>query len=117
LPEAPMEIVQLSATALDTGRPPLPAVAVPEGLEPAEPRRRPVFFKGEGWVDTGVVQRAQLSIEVSLAGPLVVEEPDSTVLVLEGQHVRLDRSGALILEPWAEARGSRADREVEATVG
>jgi N-methylhydantoinase A len=117
LPEAPMEIVRLSATALDSGRPSLPPVAVAEQTEGSEPRRRDVYFKDTGWTAADVIQRGHIAAGATLAGPLVIEEPDSTVLVLDGQRVRLHPTGALILELAPDSPGSHTTRVLEASVG
>jgi N-methylhydantoinase A len=117
LPDAPMEIVRLTVTAIDTGRAAPPQVALREPTEPAELRQRAAFFKDDGWVQTDVHKRSQLPVAVSLAGPLVIEEPDSTVLVLDGQCVRLHHTGALILELAPDARTAHPLGELETSVG
>jgi N-methylhydantoinase A len=119
LPNAPVEIVYLTATAVDTGRP-RPAGAESPALPPAgavESATRPVYLKDEGWVETDVVRRGSLPPGTSLAGPLVIEEHDSTVLVLSGQQVTVHASGALVLELAAGIGDGGEAREVGARVG
>lgn len=87
-PEDRVEIVTLRLTA--TGLLPMAAAAA----EPARPGRaahtRPVFAGG-AWADAPVVQRAALVAPV--AGPVIVEEDYTTILVPPGWRI----------EPGAEA--------------
>jgi N-methylhydantoinase A len=117
LPEAPMEIVYLSATAVDSGRRPLPPVELNDCPPLTVRTRRPVFFKEAGWIDTDVVRREMMPVGVAFAGPLVVEEPDSTVLVLGDQQVTLHATGALVLEDSAPGDDPGTRRELGALVG
>jgi N-methylhydantoinase A len=117
LPEAPMEIVYLSATAVDSGRPPLPPIELPESSSLAGKSRRAVFFKGAGWIETDVIHRDVLPVGVAFSGPLVIEEPDSTVLVLSDQRVTLHPTGALVLDFSTHRGDLQANREVGAVVG
>jgi len=47
----------------------------------AEVPARPVYFPGPGYVETPVVRRSTLAQGAELAGPLVVEEMDATIVV------------------------------------
>jgi N-methylhydantoinase A len=65
--------------------------------EPPEPRvRRPVFL-GDGWVEAAVYDRAALGAEQQIAGPAIIEQEDTTTLVLSGWQVRVDDHGNLDL--------------------
>jgi N-methylhydantoinase A len=91
----PVELVALRVEALgavarhDLGAP---------GSAPAPPaRERDVWFAGRGWCATPVLGRAALGADAVASGPLVVEQPDCTVLVEPGQEVRVDEDGTLVL--------------------
>lgn len=43
--------------------------------------RRDVYFAESGWVETGIFQRGDLTVGMGIAGPAVVEQPDSTLVV------------------------------------
>jgi N-methylhydantoinase A len=45
-----------------------------------------------------VLQRAALRSGDELAGPAVIEQPDSTILVPPGARARVDQIGNVILE-------------------
>lgn len=100
LPDATVEIVHLAATALDTAQPPALVPAQTEAVERAA-ARRPVYFKDAGWCEAAVCRRDSIPRDATLEGPLVIEQHDSTVLVLEGQRARSHDSGALIIEELA----------------
>ncbi len=98
--EAVVEIVYLTATAIEP-RPVPPALAVPP-RGPAEPvELRQVFWKDGGWTETPVYDRADFGPGTELHGPAIVEEVDSTTLVLTGQELRVHPTGALLLEEAA----------------
>ena len=93
-PGSPVELVSLRAAA--TGR--LPA-----------PDARPFQSRGEGrssttrkawlagsWRDVAVWQRNQIPLGGTVAGPAVIEEAYTTVLLLEGWVCHRDRSGHLV---------------------
>jgi N-methylhydantoinase A len=49
-------------------------------------------------------RRADLPAGHELEGPAIVEEPDSTTLVLPGQVARVDASGSIVLSEVDAAR-------------
>jgi N-methylhydantoinase A len=51
-----------------------------------------------GWTSCDVYLRDELPPQAALEGPVLIEEPTSTTLVLEGQQVYRDRRGLLIIE-------------------
>jgi N-methylhydantoinase A len=99
-PSEPVEIVNVRSTAI--GR-----LARPRATAPADPddrtdasavkATRPVFFAGEGFVDTRIYDRYRLRPGECLDGPAVVEERDSTVLVHPRWTARVDDAGNLVL--------------------
>ena len=98
LPDAGMEIVRLSAVAVDADRLHTGAYAQFDGSEERLDDTRSVFFKDQGWVQTPVINRAMLPIGETVEGPLVIEEIDSTILVLDGRCATRHASGAVIVE-------------------
>ena len=59
---------------------------------------RPVYFEEEGgFVDTPIVDRARLQADDAVDGPAVIEEFDSTTVVLPHQRAIVDRYGNIIL--------------------
>ncbi len=72
---------------------------LPDSIPPA-PTRVPVsrraWFPERGWIETPVVDRAQLSA-TPRSGPLIVQEYDATCLVPHGSSVALDAFGNIRL--------------------
>ena len=59
--------------------------------------RRPIYVGGR-WEEANVYERRDLGPGVEIAGPSIVEQPDTTVLLLPGDRGRVDGQGNLILE-------------------
>ena len=67
----------------------------PDG-PPGEPSTvRPVCF--EEWLDTPIYGRAVLAAGQRVAGPAVIEERESTLVVPPGARVAIDATGAATL--------------------
>ncbi|MCZ8183585.1 MAG: hydantoinase/oxoprolinase family protein [Beijerinckiaceae bacterium] len=100
LPGIPVKIVNLRTAAI--GRRPefdLAALA-PSGtttLEGARTGTRPVWFAG-GWHETAIYARLDLPVGARIAGPAILEQPDSTIVVDPGLAARVDAFGNLIVE-------------------
>jgi N-methylhydantoinase A len=96
LENAVVEFVHFNATAIET-RSELrtPELAAGRRAEPTS--IRDVYFAASGWRPTPIYLRAELRRGNFIAGPAVIEELDSTTLVLDGQAVTVDRSGTLLL--------------------
>ena len=93
---APIEIVNLRLTAV--GRLPDPGAPKTVGAGAAENRdRRPVWFES-GPEEADVVDRLTLEPGQRLAGPTVITQLDSTILVPPDWYHRTDPAGNLILE-------------------
>jgi N-methylhydantoinase A len=102
LPEAPIEIVTLRLAA--SGR--VHRFALPERGEARGRRRgteRRVYFAGHGWIACPCVDRDTLGLGAIVRGPAIVEQPDSTTVVLPDQRARADRFGNLVIR----GRGAR----------
>ena len=59
---------------------------------------RPVFAGSSGWVDATIIRRSELVRGDHLAGPAVIEEPDSTTYVPAGFAAIVHESRCLIVE-------------------
>jgi len=94
---ADLEVLNLRATAIGVTR--KPAVAAPRAAAAgtAPPRERRIFLDGRA-VTARVADRDALVPGAALAGPAIIEQYDTTVLVPPGFTVTLDRNGNLIGE-------------------
>ncbi len=95
--QEPVEVVNLRLTAV--GRIAKPQLARLEpGKPPAERARRPVYFAESGdFLDCPVYDRYALGAGAELAGPAIVEEFDSTIVVHPGYRARIDDYGNLFI--------------------
>jgi N-methylhydantoinase A/oxoprolinase/acetone carboxylase beta subunit len=70
--------------------------------------------RGVGGIeDCPIYRRDTLPAGFVLAGPAVIEEPESTVLIHPGQQVRVEETGILTVtsvEDGREEAGRRGDR-------
>jgi N-methylhydantoinase A/oxoprolinase/acetone carboxylase beta subunit/N-methylhydantoinase B/oxoprolinase/acetone carboxylase alpha subunit len=107
-PGETIELIHANVTALGPGAQPMPAMLPEGGLPPAR-ETRDIRFAGEH-VATPVFRREALPASAVLTGPAIVEELDSTTLVLPGQELRVLPDGILRLSGAAPA-GAR--REVD----
>lgn len=91
----PVEFVNLRVVAIgpsDLAADFAPAVA---GGTPEPVQRRPVAFRGTGYVETPVYRRETLPAGFEFSGPAVIEEPDSTTVVQPGDSL-LQRADGLL---------------------
>ena len=63
----------------------------------AQTGRRPVYLEGK-LVETPVYDRFALAIKTVLKGPAIIEQPDTTTLILRHQQAEVDAQGNLILK-------------------
>jgi N-methylhydantoinase A len=99
LPNIRANLVNLNCSVI--GRRPeldLRQLIAPEGRSPRPwvAETRPVWF--DGWVDTPCYLRDALPLDLSLHGPAIIEQMDTTTLVEPGCHVTSDPDGNLIIE-------------------
>ncbi|MGH7784865.1 MAG: hypothetical protein ACREO5_13615, partial [Candidatus Binatia bacterium] len=93
-----VEIVNYRVTA----RVPLPKPNPPifplqeESPSPALTGYRRAYF--DGWVDCPVYTREKLGNGNRLAGPAIIEQVDSTIVIHPGQKADIDRFGNVIIE-------------------
>jgi N-methylhydantoinase A/oxoprolinase/acetone carboxylase beta subunit len=62
---------------------------------------RPVYVRGQGFLEASVVHRSALEPLESLAGPAVIEEEGSTLFIEPGMTVERSTQGALVIETGA----------------
>ena len=100
LPGAAIEITTLHLEAVLKG----PVIALPNlpasgrSLAAARSGSRDVYFgAGEGWVACPVLDRNLLPPGATLAGPVIIEEPTATTLVLSGQVMEMTENGILVI--------------------
>ena len=111
-PGETIELIHANVTALGPGARPAPARPVQD--EPPSPRDlREVRFRGEGSLTTPVYRREELPAAATVRGPAVIEEADSTTLVLPGQELHVLPDGILRLSGPAASGGAGAPRAVD----
>lgn len=93
-PGSPVELVSLRVSA--TGRLPAPDARPLQGRDGGRPPRTRKAWLAGGWRDVAVWQRDQIPLGVTVAGPAVIEEAYTTVLLLDGWDCHRDDSGHLI---------------------
>ena len=84
---------------------PLAKLVLPE-IERAEPGSRPVpsgsrrvyFEESGGRVDTAIYDRAMLKAGHEIHGPAIIDQPDSTTVLLAGQTARVDAHANIIIK-------------------
>jgi N-methylhydantoinase A len=103
LREAPVEIVTLRVAASGRVRRFALPVSPTRRGRAARPRhaRRRVYFTPRGWIDCPCLDRATLGAGAVVSGPAIVEQTDSTTVVLPGQRARVDRFGNLVIRRLA----------------
>ncbi|HVA15879.1 MAG TPA: hydantoinase/oxoprolinase family protein [Stellaceae bacterium] len=95
-PKELAEMVSLRVTVIgELPKPPKIELSV-GGREPpptALLRRKPVYFRGGGFVDTAVYARAALLAGNRIAGPALIEEHASTTVIAPGDVAAIDGMG------------------------
>jgi N-methylhydantoinase A len=99
-----MVLVNAQVTAIASlPKPPFePLAGAEDSGNGRQPSARPVdarrIYLGGGWVEAAVFERRDLGPGVEIAGPSIVEQPDTTALLLPGDRGRVDGQGNLIVE-------------------
>jgi len=65
--------------------------------EPQASGRRPLFRRG-AWLDAAVYARAAFGAGDTVSGPAIIEQEDTTTILLPGWSARADEAGNLHLE-------------------
>jgi N-methylhydantoinase A len=101
-PAEPIEVTALRATAaLNLVKPPSSSPAVGRAPEGSPKRSRRVMFDDGTWHDCKVSRRHELNLGQTIAGPAIVEDADTNIVlrpsdqaeVLEGGHVMITVGG------------------------
>jgi N-methylhydantoinase A len=95
-----IELVSFKVTVIGR-RPPLD-VLTPQDATSFSRSSRPVFVRGEGFMDATVAHRSSLELGERLEGPAVVEEEGSTIYVEHGMTLVRSAQGALLIETGAD---------------
>ena len=92
-------VLVISARMRAVGRIAKPSFAGGTSASRPEPRGTTrAWFEGAGERDVPVFDRAPWNPEVTLDGPAIIQEYDSTTVVLPGQRWRVDEFGSILIE-------------------
>ncbi|MHB2266103.1 hydantoinase/oxoprolinase family protein [Aliihoeflea sp. PC F10.4] len=78
--------------------PDLPTAALKSVGEPAQPSGQREIFVRDAWLEAAIYKRVALAPGQRFAGPAIVEQEDTTVVILPGWSARVDGDGNLHLE-------------------
>jgi N-methylhydantoinase A len=104
LPEVDIEIVswRIVATGPAASRDSVPMLQT----TPAKPRgRRKARFNGND-VDAPVYARSDLAFQQVVAGPAIIEERETTIIILPGWQARVDRTGCIMASKDSASKDS-----------
>ncbi|MCT8973966.1 hydantoinase/oxoprolinase family protein [Microbaculum marinisediminis] len=91
-----MSVEVVSWRVVAQGKPPAREATIAFATEPAAPKRtRPVHL-ADTPVDVPVYDRSAIAIGQTIAGPVIIEERETTAFVLPGWSVVLHENGSLI---------------------
>lgn len=100
LEDTETEIVNIHITAFgEVEKPEITEITREGTLENAKIETRDVYFEDpKGWMKTDVYHRDLLPIEETIQGPAIIEEDAAVTVIYQGQTVKLDRYGNLIID-------------------
>lgn len=98
--DMPIELVNWHVTARGS-LPDRAAAHVAKGNSRPAPRSRIVHIRGKP-VETAVYARTELMEDDPIAGPVIVEERETTIFVLPGWTIRLHPNGSLVADKTTE---------------
>jgi N-methylhydantoinase A len=93
-----VELVNLRVRAVGIQNRPTIGMRDANATEAASFGSRKAYWKETGWVDCPLYERSALAPGQAIAGPAVIQEYGSTVVVPRGWNCRADDYGNLILE-------------------
>ncbi len=96
---APAKIVNLRSVHRVAVVPPSVAAPALPGASPQKKQRRVLIDAASGFETADVYDRAALTAGQQIAGPAIVEQPDTTLLVPSGWRCRVAPGGDLLLVP------------------
>jgi N-methylhydantoinase A len=92
--EAPIELGTARLAVIGRVAPvPLPRLA--ESASPSRPRETRRVHLESGWTEAAIYDRTELAAGGRLAGPAIIEQEDTTTLILPGWHLVVDAFGNL----------------------
>ena len=99
-PEVPVELVNLRLEGCGRlSRPQLPTLAEAAEETPVPVADRRVWLdRGVGYVECAVYERCRLLAGHRITGPAIVSQPDSTIVVLDGQQATTTADGILHIQ-------------------
>ncbi|MEM4417199.1 MAG: hydantoinase/oxoprolinase family protein, partial [Nitrososphaerota archaeon] len=103
--DSPTEIVNYHVVALLKVRKPILKALPLQGRSVAEAfkeEREAYLDSGKGWIKVEVYERSLLPAGATLKGPLIIEDPTSTAIVLQGQKMSVDQFGNLHVRKGGE---------------
>jgi N-methylhydantoinase A len=76
----------------------LRSISEPEIASSGRERQTRSVWYEEGWYDTPIFRRGELTVGTSLAGPAVIEQLDCTIVIEPSQCLQVDTFGNLIVD-------------------
>lgn len=98
--ESRVQVVNVRLFAYGAVRPPELKRRAPSGT-PGNCRpvgSRPVYYSGFGFVPTEIYDRSTLQTGCSIDGPAVIEQMDSTTILLPGDRAHVDEFGNMVVD-------------------
>jgi N-methylhydantoinase A len=74
------------------------------GADPVKAKRQ-VWFRETGVIDATIFDRKRMHAGLKLAGPVVIESLESTILVPPGWQARMDEHGFVLLTRLQQGAG------------
>ena len=99
-PDQPAEIVSARLELVGV-REPIALPAAPfagESADHAQTGTRRVYFEKSGFVDTPIFDGSLIEPGNLISGPAVIHEPDTTIVVYDGQEAMLDQHDTYVIE-------------------
>jgi N-methylhydantoinase A len=97
-PQAPLEIISFRAEAVKTTEKPNFAPLFAGKRAAATSRRRPVYMRGHGHLDSAVYSFNDLAPDVPVAGPAIIERESTTIWLPPATRATLDVYGNLSID-------------------
>jgi N-methylhydantoinase A len=108
-PDSPVESINVRVTGIGT-IPKTPLASWPAGGSDSSPAlkgtRQAYFPEGGGWVETRIYDGSRLRAGNRIAGPAIVEEITTTVVICPHDVAEIDRLGNVVIEVGGQRRGN-----------
>ncbi|MFD1385973.1 hydantoinase/oxoprolinase family protein [Oceanobacillus oncorhynchi subsp. oncorhynchi] len=98
LPDTPTEVVNLHLTGFGQVEKIKPIEIDEVSQSAALFEKRDVYFERDGWLKTNVYQRDTMGKNMTVEGPAIIEEKQTSTLLHPNQKLTVDRYGNLIIE-------------------